>query len=377
MSRKPLNEQVVVICGASSGIGRETAQQFATAGASVVVGARSEEGLASLVREITAADGEAFAVPADVTDYASMQHLAAEAMQRYGRIDTWVHMAGVSVYGYFSNVTPDEFARVIETDLIGVAHGARAALPHLQETHGGFIGVSSVLAKRSVPLQSAYCAAKHGVDGFLEALRMELRYQKVPVTISQILPSTINTTFFNKARTKMGVKPLGLPPLYQPHVVAEAIRYVAMHPKRDFIVGGVGKSLLLLQRLSPRVTDVLIYPVAKRGQQTTEPKAADDANNLFAPIEGYNRVEGDFGKMSQPASVLDWFDMHPVARVGVLAGATAGVGALIYARGTGRDADATGDDADASHNGMDDRAAMSIETPTDTDTAMERMHNHE
>lgn len=336
MRHKPLNEQVVVICGASSGIGRETALQLANAGAKVVVGARSEDGLESLVAEIAVAGGDALAVPADVTNYASMQHLAAEAVRKYGRIDTWAHIAGVSIYGYFTDLEPAEFDRVIQTDLIGVAHGARAALPHLKETKGGFIGVSSVLAKRSVPLQTAYCAAKHGVDGFLESLRMDLHAQKIPVTVSQIMPSTINTPFFNNARTRMGVKPLGLPPMYEPRVVAAAIRYVAVQPKRDFIVGGQGKMLLVMQRLSPALTDVVTFPFGILGQKTTEPKAASDANNLTTPVPANDHVEGDFPALSQPGSVLDWFDMHPRVRTGALVGAAAGATALILTR-SGRD----------------------------------------
>jgi len=341
MRRKPLNEQVIVVCGASSGIGRETALQLAAAGAKIVVGARSEDGLDSLVAEITSAGGDALAVPADVTDYSSMQHLAAEAVRRYGRIDTWAHIAGVSVYGYFTDLEPAEFARVIETDLIGVAHGARAALPHLTETKGGFIGVSSVLAKRSVPLQSAYCAAKHGVDGFLESLRMDLHAQKIPVTISQVLPSAINTPFFNNARTRMGVQPLGLPPLYEPRVVAAAIRYVAVQPKRDFIVGGQGKILLVMQRLSPALTDVVTFPFALLGQKTRKPKTPSDANNLVAPVPANDHVEGDFTALSQPGSVLDWFDMHPRVRTGAFVGAAASATALIFARGNRRDAATT------------------------------------
>ena len=342
MRHKPLNEQVVVICGASSGIGRETALQLADAGAKVVVGARSEDGLDSLVAKITSAGGDALAVPADVTDYSSLQHLAAEAVRQYGRIDTWGHIAGVSVYGYFTDLEPAEFARVIETDLIGMAHGARAALPYLAETKGGFIGVSSVLAKRSVPLQSAYCAAKHGVDGFLESLRADLHAQKIPVTVSQIMPSAINTPFFNNARTRMGVKPLALPPVYQPRVVAAAIRYVAVQPKRDFIVGGQGKMLLMMQRLSPALTDIVTTPFGILGQRTNEPKAASDANNLDAPVPANDHIEGDFAALSQPGSVLDWFDMHPRVRTGALVGAAAGATALILVRGNGRDGETDG-----------------------------------
>ncbi len=334
---KPLDEQVVVVFGASSGIGRETAKLFAARGATVVVSARTDEGLQSLVAEIARAGGRAQALPADATIFAEVQSVAERTARQFGRLDTWAHVAGVALYGLFDDLTPDEFKRVIETDLIGVAYGAMAALPHLKRDGGAFIGVSSVLAARSVPLLSAYCAAKHGVAGLLESLRMEMRYEHVPVSVTNIMPSSINTTFFNKAKTKMGVKPMGMPPIYEPHLVAEAICYAAEHPVRDLIVGDAGKQIVALQRLSPRLMDRLMVPAAVKAQQTDEPKSADAPNNLFTPITGYERVEGDFGNQSLPFSITDWLDRHPAVRRSALLGGALGVVALATARNTRRD----------------------------------------
>lgn len=334
MKTKPLNEQVVVVCGASSGIGRETAKRFARAGAKVVVAARGDEGLESLADEIRAEGGEAFVAPADVTNPASMHDLAAAAVERYGRIDTWAHIAGVSVYGYFTDVPTEEFARVIETDLIGVAHGAKAAIPHLQRDGGGtFVAVGSVLGKRSVPLMSAYCAAKHGVDGFLESLRMELRHQRIPVNVVQILPSTINTPFFATSRTRMGEKPMGPPPFYPASDVATAIVYVAKHPVRDMTVGGAGKMIVAIQRLSPGMFDRLMMPAIIRGIKSGEPKDADAPNNLDTPVAN-DRVEGEFGNLTHPGgSLMTWLDTHPRARLAAMAGAIAGVAVLARRNG--------------------------------------------
>ena len=323
---KPINEQVVVIMGASSGIGRETAKRFAARGAKVVVSARTDEGLESLVEEITQAGGEATAFPADVTEFAQVKAVADRAVERYGRIDTWAHVAAVAIYETFEQTAPEEFQQVIQTDLVGQAYGAMAALPHLRhEERGSLIHVSSVEAKRALPFHSSYAAAKHGIDGFVEALRMELKHEHVPINVAQILPSSINTPFFDKARTRLGVKPMGLPPLYQPGIVADAILYAAEHPVRDLVVGGAGKMIVASQRLSPRLVDALLGRIGFTMQQTDEPKSANAPNNVDQPIEGYSRVEGDFSKQAMPFSIADWLDFHPVARRAAFVGTAAGI----------------------------------------------------
>jgi NAD(P)-dependent dehydrogenase (short-subunit alcohol dehydrogenase family) len=181
---KPVSEQVVVVMGASSGIGRATALRFAEQGAKVVVAARGEPGLRSLVAEIEAAGGTATAVVGDVTDPAQVQNVADRAVAEHGRLDTWVHMAGVLLVAGFDDTTPEEFARVLQVNLLGQVHGAKAALPHLRRGGGAFISMSSMGSQRGIPLQTAYCASKHGIDGFLEALRVELQRDGVPVSVT-------------------------------------------------------------------------------------------------------------------------------------------------------------------------------------------------
>jgi len=305
---KPIAQQVVAIVGASSGIGRETALKFAAKGAKVVVAARSESGLISLVEEIKAAKGEATYILADVSNFDQVKAIADKAVATYGRLDTWVHAAATGILAPFEQITPEEFKRVIDVVLMGQVYGAMAALPYLkQEGRGALIHISSVEGRRSLPLQSPYSSAKHGLEGFLESLRVELQHENIPISVTSILPAVINTPYYNKVKTKLGVKPTGIPPYYQPSLVADAILYAAEHPTRDYIVGDVGRILDLLQRLSPSLVDTLLVLVGFQGQRTKEVKSEDAPNNVFAPIAGYDRVEGDFRHWTIP-SFTEWLE---------------------------------------------------------------------
>jgi NAD(P)-dependent dehydrogenase (short-subunit alcohol dehydrogenase family) len=326
---KPVGEQVVVLMGASSGIGRETALRFARKGAKVVASARGEEGLDSLVQEIRDEGGEAIAVPADTSEFGQVKAVADRAVQEYGRLDTWVHLAAVGLFATFEETTPEEFERVIDVNLMGQVYGAMAALPHLKrEGRGALIHVSSVEAKRSFPFHSAYGASKHGIDGFLEALRVELRHEGWPISVTQVMPGTINTPFFDKGRTKLGVKPVGVPPIYEPQTVANIILYAAENPARDLVCGGAAQALILNQRLSPRMLDALLTTRAGFSpQMTDEPRSENDPDNLYAPIQGHDTAKNGFRALSR--SLYNWLEMHPVVRRGAAAGTALGIlGAL-------------------------------------------------
>jgi NAD(P)-dependent dehydrogenase (short-subunit alcohol dehydrogenase family) len=310
MQLKPIVAQVVVVVGASSGIGRITALKFAQQGAKVVVSARSESGLLSLVEEIRQSGGDATAVVADVSALEQVQAIADKAIAAYGRIDTWVHAAAVSVFSLFEQLTPEEFKRIIDVNLMGQVYGAMVALPFLRrEGRGALIHISSVEGRRGLPYQSAYSASKHGMEGFLEALRVELQHEKIPISVTSIKPAVINTPFYNKGKSKLGVKPTGVPPYYDPGLVADAILHVAEHPTRDFIVGDVGRVLDVMQRVSPGLVDALLVAIGFRFQKTEEPRSPDAPNNLYEPVPEYDRVEGDFSHLIVP-SVTDWVDRH-------------------------------------------------------------------
>jgi NAD(P)-dependent dehydrogenase (short-subunit alcohol dehydrogenase family) len=333
MQLKPISEQVVAVVGASSGIGRAAALEFASRGAKVIAAARGEPGLRSLVEEIRLAGGEAEYIVADVADYAQVRAVADRAVELYGRLDTWVHAAAVALYATFEQTTPEEFRRVIEVNLLGQAHGAMAALPHLKRSgRGALIHISSIEARRAFPYHSAYAASKHGVKGMLETLRVELEHEGSPISVTNIMPAAINTPLFNKARTKLGVKPMGLPPIYQPDTVVEAILHAAENPTRDIVVGGSGKLFSTAQRLSPRIVDKMVLRTGFEGQKTGEPKRADAPDNLFEPIAGYDRVTGDFGDQALQRSAATWVDTHPAARdFAIGAGLIAGAALLLRA----------------------------------------------
>ncbi len=329
MRLKPVEEQVVALMGASSGIGRETALRFADRGARVVVSARSEPGLHSLVEEIRGRGGEAAYVVADTSEYEQVEAVADRAVEEYGRLDTWVHLAAVGLFATFEQTTPAEFARVIDVNLMGQVYGAMAALPHLKrEGRGALIHISSVEAKRSFPFHSAYAASKHGIDGFLESLRVELRHEGWPISVTQVMPGTINTPFFDKGRTKLGVKPVGVPPIYEPETVANVILYAAENPARDLVAGGAAQALILNQRLSPRMLDAILATRAGfEPQKTDEPRSEDDPDNLYGPIRGHDAAKNGFRALSR--SLYNWLETHPKVRRGAAAGTALGLlGAL-------------------------------------------------
>lgn len=320
MQLKPVHEQVVAVVGASSGIGREAALQFAKKGAKVVISGRSEAKIASVVEEIRGFAGEVTSIIADVTVLEQVKAIADKAVEVYGRLDTWVHIPAIAVFAPFDQTTPEEFQRIIDVSLMGQVYGAMAALPHLKrEGRGALIHLSSMEGRRSLPLQSAYSAAKHGVEGFLEAMRVELKHEGYPISVTSIKPAVINTPFWNNARTRLGVKPSGIPPFYDPRLVADAIVYTAAHPTRDFLVGDVAKILDVLQGLSPALVDSLLLLVGFPLQRfSNQPKSEDAPDNFYEPILENTQVDGDYGSLVIP-SFLDGFDKNPVLKWGAIA----------------------------------------------------------
>lgn len=314
MQLRPVRDQVVVLVGASSGIGRASALRLAAEGARVVVAARSGPKLESLVDEIRAEGGLATAVVADVSDLAQVEAVAETAVATYGRIDTWVNLAGVALFAPFEHTTVEEFRRVIDVNLMGQVHGTKAALPHLRRDGGSLVCVSSMGAKRGIPLQTAYCASKHAIDGFVESLRVELQHDRVPVNVVNVMPATIDTPLFDNARTKLGVKPTAPPPVYDVDVVVDAIVYAAQHPSRDIVVGGAAKALIVLESLAPRFLDAVLSRVGYRLHYTRDPKPEGSPDNLFAPVAGHDTARGTRGHHLSRSLYTSWRLASPFKR---------------------------------------------------------------
>ncbi|HWQ53533.1 MAG TPA: SDR family oxidoreductase [Bryobacteraceae bacterium] len=324
MKLKPIHEQVAVVFGASSGIGRQTAIDFARRGARVVVAARSREGLDSLVKTIHDSGGKAIAKQADAADFEQVRAVAEEAVREFGHLDTWVHAAAISLYARFEDTDPEEFRRVIEVNLVGQAYGARAALPHLRrEGRGALIHITSVESVLAMPLQSAYAASKHGAKGMLDALRRELEAEGVPISVTNVMPAGINTPLFNHARTKLGVKPTPMPPIYEASTVSDVILYAAEHPVAEIYAGGAAKAFATLQSAVPRLVDRVVARTAIPGQETDEAKPLGAPDNLYQPV-GDHRVSGDFSAQARQVSVYNWLETHPLGGV-ILAGTAIGV----------------------------------------------------
>jgi NAD(P)-dependent dehydrogenase (short-subunit alcohol dehydrogenase family) len=327
-SLKPVQDQVVVVMGASSGIGREAALRFARRGAKVVVSARTASALDTLVEQIRSDGGEAVAIAAEVAEPDQVKAVADFAATTYGRLDTWVHLPATAVWARVEDTTPEEFRRVVEVDLLGQVYGAMAALPHLKrEGRGALVHVTSVVARRAFPLQAAYSAAKRGTEGFLEALRVELRHDGIPIRVSNVMPASIDTPFFEKARSKIGVLPKGPPPVYEPSVPAEALVWAAEHGPRDLVAGGMARGLMAVQAVSPRLLDAVLARVGFAVQRT---KQADDGRDaVFEPIGGIDRVEGRIDTPAMRHSALTWMSTHKLVTAGL---AAAGGGALTALR---------------------------------------------
>ena len=320
---KRIRHQVIVITGASSGIGLVTAQMAAAAGARVVLAARNRRDLEHAAEEIGREGGEALAVPTDVTDYRDVTRLADKAVATFGRIDTWVNNAAVSAYGLFRDQSLEDFQRVMDVNFMGQVHGAKAALPHLELTRGALICVGSTLSDRGVPLQGAYCASKHALKGWLDSLRVELRKERSGVRVTLVKPSSINTPLFNNAKTQLGVMPQPIPPIYEPELAARAILRAAEGDERDVFVGGAGKLLSTAERISPKLVDVHQRVTGFESQRTDRAKSAEAPHNLHRPLKHDGGPRGDFGRESHRHSLYQSIEAHAVlasvASAGVLA----------------------------------------------------------
>ena len=305
---KRVEDQVIVITGASSGIGLATAQMAARRGARVVLTSRDEVDLGKVVEQIRAEGGTATHVTADVANFEAMQRVALTAMREFGAIDTWVNNAGISIYGLIEDVGLMDARRLFETNYWGVVHGTLAALPHLKAKGGALINIGSVLSDTGYPLQGYYTASKHAVKGFTDSLRLELERAGAGVSVTLIQPTAIDTPYPEHAKSYLGVEPTHMPPVYAPELVARAILASAQRPRRSVLVGGGAKVFTTVERFVPRLGDRFKEATAFGGQRTDRPDRNDDT--LFSPRSGDISVRGHYQGRVMQSSVYTGARLH-------------------------------------------------------------------
>ncbi|MBO0853691.1 MAG: SDR family oxidoreductase [Nocardia sp.] len=276
----------MVITGASGGIGRATARRFAAPGTGIALIARGSAGLSAAAEEVRAAGGAAVPLRADVADYEAIRGAAERAEAELGPIDIWVNSAFTSVFAPLAEISPEEFRRVTEVTYLGSVYSTMIALERMRERgRGTIVQVGSALGERSIPLQSAYCGAKHAIGGFVEAVRVELLHERSDVHITLVQAPAVNTPQFSWVLSRLPHRPQPVPPIYQPEVMAEAIAFAAGHPRRkQYWVGASTVGTLLAQRLAPAILDRYLARTGYRSQQT-ESRERPRAHNLWRPVD--------------------------------------------------------------------------------------------
>jgi NAD(P)-dependent dehydrogenase (short-subunit alcohol dehydrogenase family) len=317
---------VVCVTGASAGIGRAIALAFAAEwGAAVGLIARSAEALDEVRREVDRLGGRGLALPLDVSDDAAVAAAAEQIERTLGPIDVWINNAMVTVFGPAEILTPEELRRVTDVTYHGSVFGIQAALRHMKpRDHGTIIQIGSALAYRSIPLQSAYCGAKHAIMGFLDSLRSELIHDRSNIQLSMVQLPAVNTPQFDWARSHMPYRAQPMGKIFQPEDIGRAIVRVAEKPRREYWLGGPAMEAILGNFLLPQYADYYLGRNAVEGQQTAEPDRLDRPDNLFEPVNGLHRMRGRFGL---PRNRLRLTSSGPTARIAsVAAGSALAVG---------------------------------------------------
>ncbi|MBU1820560.1 MAG: SDR family oxidoreductase [Bacteroidetes bacterium] len=332
-NEKPFAGKVVVVTGASAGLGRSIVREFAKAGADIGLLARGIEGLEGAKREVEAYGGKALIAPTDVSDPEQVEFAASRIVQELGPIDIWVNNAMISVFGPFKELDMKDFKRVTEVTYLGQVYGTQSALKRmLPRNKGSIILVGSALAYRGIPLQSAYCGAKHGIEGFFDSVRSELFHDKSKVSISMVQLPAMNTTQFSFVKSHLPNKPRPMGTIYQPEVAARAIVHVARHPQREMYVGYPTVQAILGNKLIPGLLDQYLGSIGYDGQQTNEPKEQDRPNNLYEPIPGDHGAHGSFDAQSWEFSPQTWAVTHKAITWGALASLALTIGLLVTRR---------------------------------------------
>ena len=318
--------QTVVITGATSGVGRATAAAFAEQGARIALLARGREGLEATAEAVRRSGGQALPISTDVADPAQVEAAADRAERELGPIRVWINDAMTTVFAPFAEITPEEFRRVTEVTYLGFVYGTMAALRRMrQRDHGTIVQVGSALALRGIPLQSAYCGAKHAIEGFTQSLRCELLHERSNVHVTVVHLPAVNTPQFDHCLSKMPAHPQPVPPIYQPEVPARAIEWAARHRRREVWVGGTTVATILANRIAPGLLDRYLARTNFRAQQASRLGPQRSTPNLWEPPAEDPGVHGVFDDRSHPRSLQVWATEHRrwVVGAGALAVAAA------------------------------------------------------
>jgi NAD(P)-dependent dehydrogenase (short-subunit alcohol dehydrogenase family) len=328
--------RVVVVSGATAGVGRATVRAFAAQGGThgIRIGllARGREGLAATRAEVEAAGGEALELPTDIANAAQVDAAAAAIERRWGALDVWVNNAMTSVFSPVAELLPEEIERVTQVTYLGTVYGTMAALRRmLPRGRGVIIQVGSALAYRGIPLQAAYCGAKHAIQGFTESLRSELLHDHSPVRITVVQMPALNTPQFDWVKSRLPRRAQPVPPIFQPEVAAAAILFAANHRRRQIFVGGSTVAAVQGNKLMPGWLDHYLGRTGYDAQQTDEPEDPNRPNNLWQPVEGDRGAHGRFDSQASASSPELWISTHrPSGRQWITAGAAvAGAAALL------------------------------------------------
>jgi NAD(P)-dependent dehydrogenase (short-subunit alcohol dehydrogenase family) len=312
-------KQIVVVTGASAGVGRAAVRAFAARGADIGLLARGSEGLEAARREVEAAGRRAIVVPTDVADAAAVEAAAERVERELGPIDVWVNNAMVSVFSPVRQLQPDEVKRVTEVTYLGVVYGTMAALRRMRpRDRGAIVQVGSALAYRGIPLQAAYCGAKHAIQGFTESLRCELLHDGSRVHVSMVQLPAMNTPQFDWVKSRLPRRPQPVPPIYEPEVAADAIVWAAAHRRREISVGGSTAVAIWGNKFASTLGDRYLARTGFDAQQTDEPADPERPDNLWHPLPGDRGAHGRFAARSWTSSPQTWINERAPAIAGLL-----------------------------------------------------------
>ncbi len=323
---------VVVITGASAGIGRATVREFAKNGAHIALLARGEEGLEATRREVEEAGGKALVISVDVADQEAVENAASRIEEELGPIDVWVNNAFVGIFSEFLEMTPEEYRRVTDVTYFGQVWGTMAALRRMvPRNRGSVVLVGSALAYRGIPLQSAYCGAKHAVQGFHDSIRTELLHKKSNVHVTMVQLPGVNTPQFDWARARIPNKPKPSGGIYQPEVAAKAIHFAAYSKRKQVYVGVPALEAILGDKIASSLLDRILAKIGYSGQQRPEPIGPHRQDNMFEPVPGDHGAHGSFDAKARSFSPQLWATMHR-GKLALAAGALTAIGAAWLGR---------------------------------------------